>query len=72
MNTKPIEGAQDSDLRLSRRALVRAAQRARELARQTGTLIVISRDGVIKKIAPEPLAPAAGVQELPAQYGDKE
>lgn len=37
MNTKPLEQAQDDDLRQSLAAMQRAAQRARELAAQTGT-----------------------------------
>jgi hypothetical protein len=66
MNPKSIDSAKDSDLRLSQHALRRAAQRARELASQTGTLIVISRDGVIEKIAPEPTHSTVGVQEAGA------
>ena len=58
MNTKPIATAHDVDLRLSVAAMHRAAQRARELALQTGTAIVISRQGVIETISPT--APASG------------
>lgn len=53
MNNKPIEQAQDRDLRLSPIALQRAAERARELARVTGTTIVISNGGVIEHRQPE-------------------
>ena len=52
MNRKPIENARDADLRLSLAALRRAAQRAREVAQQTGTTVVISRDGVIEYLTP--------------------
>ncbi len=61
MNERPIETARDTDLRLSMAAMLRAAQRARALARQTGTALVISRDGVLEQIeptaAPSPAAP---------------
>lgn len=53
MNEQPIEAAQDEDIRLSVRALLRAAHRAREIAAMTGTEIVVSRCGVIEKIRPE-------------------
>lgn len=72
MNKQPIATARDADLRGSWPALHRAAQRAREVARQTGTAIVISRGGVVQQIE-HPLAlpeqPLA-VQETPAQYKD--
>ena len=35
----------DADMQGAPRALLRAAQRAREIARQTGTPLVIVRDG---------------------------
>jgi hypothetical protein len=53
MNKRPIEEAEDRDLRLSHLALQRAAQRARELAAATGTALVISRNGVIEHLTPE-------------------
>lgn len=37
----------DADMQAVRRALLRAALRAREIARQTNTAIVIVRDGVL-------------------------
>lgn len=60
MNNRPIDKARDPDLRLSYAALRRAAQRAREVARQTGTAIVVCRRGVIEHLEPEP---ASTVQE---------
>ncbi|MES2148357.1 MAG: hypothetical protein V4508_01065 [Pseudomonadota bacterium] len=54
MNKQPIDQARDRDLRLSQVALQRAAQRAHELAKTTGTTIVISRGGVIEHLKPEP------------------
>ena len=52
MNKRPIEEAEDRDLRFSHLALHRAAQRARELAAATGTALVISRNGVIEHLEP--------------------
>jgi hypothetical protein len=43
-------------------ALRRAAQRARELAQQTGTAIVVCRQGVIEYLPPQP-EPASTAQE---------
>lgn len=54
MNQLPIDQAKDRDLRLSQVAMQRAAQRARELAKATGTTIVISRDGIIEHLNPAP------------------
>ncbi len=51
-NKKPIEQADDCDLRFSRIALQRAARRARDLAQKTGTTIVVSHDGVIDHLSP--------------------
>ncbi len=53
MNHQPIEYARDADLRRSEIALKRAALRAREIAKRTGTAIVISRNGVIEHVKPE-------------------
>lgn len=71
MNKQPIEQARDTDLRLSGTAMLRAAQRARELAQTTGTAIVISHDGVIEYLTPVPESTPASVQQQPAPYGDK-
>lgn len=71
MNTQPIENARDADLRLSKTAMQRAAQRARELARQTGTGLVVVRQGMLECITPEPLQGALGVREPEAGYGAK-
>lgn len=70
MNKQPIETARDADLRLSPQAMLRAARRARELAAQTGTAIVVIRDGVIEHIHPQQEATELRVQEPPAPYGD--
>jgi hypothetical protein len=52
MNDKNIEQAKDQDLRFSHAALQRAAQRANDLAKATGTTIVVSVDGVIEHRQP--------------------
>jgi cell division protein FtsI/penicillin-binding protein 2 len=52
VNKLPLHAARDSDLRLSHVAMLRAAQRAREVAAKTGTAIVISRNGVIERLVP--------------------
>lgn len=71
MNKQPIEQAQDADLRLSAAALQRAALRARELARKTGTAIVVNRDGKLEYLVPEDLAAEAlHVQQPSTPYGD--
>ena len=53
MNKQPIEQAQDADLRLSVAAMQRAARRARELARMTGTYLVVSQDGEVIYLQPD-------------------
>lgn len=52
MNSKPIEEASHPDLRNSLLALQRAAQRARDVAAQTGTAIIVQVGNEIKHIAP--------------------
>jgi hypothetical protein len=54
MNNQPIEQAHDRDLRLSQVAMQRAAQRAHDLAKATGTTIVVSHHGVIEHLQPTP------------------
>lgn len=72
MNKEPIEKARDPDLRLSVAAMHRAALWARELARKTGTRIVVSRNGIVELLDPDtPELEAPTVQEAPAPYGDK-
>ena len=65
MNNKPIEEARNADLRGSWPALLRAAQRAREVAARTGTDLIVSRNGVIERIRPEP---QTGVAEPAVPY----
>lgn len=54
--TKRVESRlPDADMQAVPRALERAARRARDIARQTGTAIVVVRDGkrVLEKVGPE-------------------
>ena len=68
MNKQPIEQARDADLRQTGAALLRAAERARALAQQTGTAIVVSRNGVLEYVTPEALAAPTSVQATAAAY----
>lgn len=63
MNPKPISSARDNDLRLSPAAMTRAAERARRVAAQTGTLLIVSRNGVIERIHPVLVGESHAVQE---------
>lgn len=63
MNTLPLSQAKDIDLRLSRVAIERAALRARELAVQTGTDLIVSQNGVIQRVKPDLLKNGMQVQE---------
>ncbi|HRM48154.1 MAG: hypothetical protein KBH33_01240 [Alicycliphilus sp.] len=64
MNGKPLENARSSDLRGSWQALQRAAQRAREVAVQTGTDLVVTRNGVLEHIKPQPTPTPTPTPEL--------
>ena len=45
MSTRPLEMSDDPDLRLSLPAMRRAAHRAREIARQTNTFVIVGELG---------------------------
>ena len=45
MNAKSLQDAKDEDLRNALPALQRAAQRARQIAAQTQTAMIVMRDG---------------------------
>lgn len=47
MSGVPISKLLDDDMQAAPVALVRAGQQARELARKTGTAVVIVRDGIL-------------------------
>lgn len=71
MNSRPIESAADPDLRLSGQALERAARRAHEVAAQTGTAVVVMRNGILQKVFPDLRGEAAGVAEDMPKYQRK-
>ena len=68
MNKRSIDTARDQDLRLSQPAMQRAAQRARSLAAQTGTALIVSRNGVIERINAQQETPSPSVQEPGSDY----
>lgn len=70
MSPRPLDSARNADLPASYEALKRAARRAREVARQTGTLLVIGEDGQVRLIAPQPESAAARVNEPSSGYGE--
>ena len=47
MSSVPVSKLQDDDMQAAPAALVRAGVQARELARKTGTAVVIVRDGIL-------------------------
>ncbi len=60
MNDRPRPQLPDPDMEAVIPALIRAGQRAREIARQTGTTIVIVRDGKIVKEKQPTVEPGDG------------
>ena len=73
MTNRPIEQSGDADLRSLDVALQRAAQRARERARATGTRLVLSANGTLIFIPPESLVPGPEkVAERATQYTESE
>jgi len=52
MSKQPVSRLQDDDMQAVQPALLRAARRAREIARQTGTAVVVMRDGKLVKERP--------------------
>ncbi len=69
MNPRPISDARDTDLRLSEIAMARAAVRARDIAQQTGTDLVVSENGVIKRIRLRAAIGPYVLQEPTTEYG---
>ena len=68
MNKRPIEQASDADIRQSKAALLRAALRARAIARTTGTALVVSRNGVVELLVPASDEAQAVAHEPAAPY----
>ena len=53
---KPESIADDADMQKATAALIRAAKRARQIAEQTGTAIVVIRDGELVREIPQPVS----------------
>jgi len=51
MSEQPVSRLPDADMQAAPAALLRAARRGQEIARQTGTAVVMVRDGKLSKIA---------------------
>jgi len=51
MNSKSIEQAKDTDMASSIIAIRRAAKRAGQLAAQTGTSLIVWKNGKIERVA---------------------
>jgi hypothetical protein len=61
----------NADMRAAPGALLRAADRAREIARQTGTPIVIVRDGILMEVDPDsPLLDSDSDHGAPPRRGE--
>ena len=65
MKTKDISEAKDPDLRASMAALQRAALQARKTAIQTGTNLVIVKDGQLLRISAEELSQQPEPKDVP-------
>lgn len=66
---QPIENASSPDLRGSWPALQRAAQRARQIAAQTGTALVVVRDGTVEHIDPKSAQSVDNMQKVAPTHG---
>lgn len=64
----------DADMQAAPRALLRAAQRAREVARRTNTKLVFIRDGVLveESVGDEDASPSLASKILPELDGFRE
>jgi hypothetical protein len=65
VTTKDISEAKDPDLRASMAALQRASLLARQTAIQTGTRLVIVKDGQLLKLSAEELLRQAEPEDVP-------
>ncbi|MBK9306266.1 MAG: hypothetical protein IPM58_04070 [Nitrospira sp.] len=59
MTMKNIQEAKDADLRASTAAMRRAAEAARKTAIQTGTNLIVVKDGKLTRISAQALREAA-------------
>jgi len=70
MKPRPLEEAKNAGLRGSLSALKRAAQRAREIAASTGTLLVFGSNGRVEYRYAEPTPPPRNFVEEPKEATD--
>jgi putative addiction module component (TIGR02574 family) len=78
MSEPPVSRLQDADMQGTYAAFLRAAQRAREIAQQTGTAVVVMRDGKLveeSQTSSEPTPPASAakcedIRRIPSTGGD--
>ena len=66
MSTRPLEMSNDPDLRLSLLAMRRAARRAREIARQTNTFVIVGGPGRVLRMSAEDLDRSEAERQTPA------
>ena len=66
MSTRPLEMSDDPDLRLSLPAMRRAAHRAREIARQTNTFVIVGELGRVLRMSAEDLDRIEAERRTPA------
>ena len=64
MNDTMVSKLPDADMQAAPKAMLRAAQRAREIARQTDTPLVLIRDGVLVEEFVTDACPADKGQKL--------
>ncbi len=63
MTMRDIQEAKDPDLRASAAAMSRAAKAARKTAIQTGTNLIIVKDGKLTRIPAQVLREAASIDD---------
>ena len=66
MNPRSLAMSDDPDLRLSLPAMRRAAHRAREIARQTNTFVIVGELGRVRRISAEDLDRIEAERRTPA------
>ena len=65
----PVSKLKSKDMRATPIAMYRAMLRAHEIARQTGTGVVIRRDGVLQTVEPMPRDEIEKKRTLLREYG---
>ena len=65
----PVSNSADPDMQAAPAALFRAAQRAHLIAHQTGTGVVVMRDGKVVEIEPDPEMYGELLKNIPGHGG---